>query len=101
MKANSVIDPAVYVSVIQQAQDLDDLTDRLQQIIEQWGFTGFSYWLRQAPTSNRESIALATYPDEYSKHYLKNKYYLHDMVGLMSANHSLLFAGMKLNNIFS
>ena len=101
MIANSILHPTEYVPVIQQAQDLDDLTSRVQQIIEQLSFTGFSYWLRQAPTSNRQSIALATYPDEYSKHYMKNKYYLHDMIGLMSANHSLPFCWNEIEQHFS
>ena len=91
MELARITNPDDYLPFIEGAKDLDDLTIKVQKIIEQWGFSSFSYWLKQSPNGTHEPIAFATYPAEYSKHYMKNKYYLHDMIGLASTASCLPF----------
>lgn len=89
------------ISRIEEAIDLDDLTTKVQTIISQWGFSSFSYWLKHPPDSKRQPIALATYPADYSKHYMKNKYYLHDMIGLVSNTTCVPFTWDEIEDIYS
>ena len=72
MELARITNPDDYLPFIEGAKDLDDLTIKVQKIIEQWGFSSFSYWLKQSPNGTHEPIAFATYPAEYSKHYMKN-----------------------------
>lgn len=100
MELARITKPDDYLPFIEGAKDLDDLTIKVQKIIEQWGFSSFSYWLKQSPDSTREPIAFATYPAEYSKHYMKNKYYLHDMIGLASTASCLPFDWSQIEDNF-
>lgn len=81
------------------AQSLDEILSLLQKTIQALGFERFTYWLRWSGT-DKEPIALTTYPDKFIEHYLSGSFQNYDMVGRVSMNTNRPFVWSEIPKFF-
>lgn len=90
-----------FIEAIDLADSLDKILSVLQRHLLRMGFEQFTYWLMWQPDGTRASLWLTTYPEEWIKYYLENKFDSHDLVARYGAVHNRPYEWAEVKRKFN